>query len=314
MNFILWNNWLLMAWLTPAFWAVSCLIDVRCIGERVFRYPSDGPIISGLFCVLPLALLFAELGDWEAVTFSLTWPALLAGVCYFLHLYFIFRALFTINDASCSEIFNTLTVFFVPIMAFAMLGERLAPIYYVAIVLALLGILVLIRFHLSGFHRLAIAWLTLAVISISLTMVLQAWVFEHMGYWHGIVLFAMGTFVTALFICSLQRTRLQRIVGLCRRFWKIFLLAELLQLAAVLASQRATDIGPSVSFVAVVECSLPLFVMVFSSGLLLISERWKAMSQEFHDTLLLQTTSIPVKLTSVAFILCAIFMVQAKAS
>ncbi|GJL52666.1 MAG: hypothetical protein NPIRA01_38930 [Nitrospirales bacterium] len=91
-------------------------------------------------------------------------------------------------------------------------------------------------------------------------------------------------------------------------------MAELLQLAAVLASQRATDIGPSVSFVAVVECSLPLFVMVFSSGLLLISERWKAMSQEFHDTLLLQTTSIPVKLTSVAFILCAIVMVQTKAS
>ncbi|GJL52667.1 MAG: hypothetical protein NPIRA01_38940 [Nitrospirales bacterium] len=199
MNFILWNNWLLMAWLTPAFWAVSCLIDVRCIGERVFRYPSDGPIISGLFCVLPLALLFAELGDWEAVTFSLTWPALLAGVCYFLHLYFIFRALFTINDASCSEIFNTLTVFVVPVMAFAMLGERLAPIYYVAIVLALLGILVLIRYHLSGLHRLAIAWLTLAVISISLTMVLQAWVFEHIAYWNGIVLFAIGTFVTALF-------------------------------------------------------------------------------------------------------------------
>ncbi|WP_447969061.1 hypothetical protein [Nitrospira sp. M1] len=314
MNFILWNNWLLMAWLTPAFWAASCLIDVCCISERVFRYPSDGPIISGLFCVLPLALLFVELGSWEAVTVSLAWPALLAGVCYFLHLYFIFRALFTINDASCSEIFNTLTVFVVPVMAFAMLGERLAPIYYVAIVLALLGILVLIRYHLSGLHRLAIAWLTLAVISISLTMVLQAWVFEHIAYWNGIVLFAIGTFVTALFICSLQRGRLQRIVGLYRRFWRIFLLAELLQLAAVLASQRATDIGPSVSFVAVVECSLPLFVMVFSSGLLLISERWKAMSQEFHDTLLLQTTSIPVKLTSVAFILCAIVMVQTKAS
>lgn len=314
MEFDLWNNWMAMAMMTPALWAVSCIIDVCFVGERIFRYPSDGPIISGLFCVLPVFVLLTEIGGWEAVTFWIAWPAFLAGVCYFLHLYFVFRALFTINDASCSETFNTLTVFFVPLMAFILLGERLAPIYYLAIILALTGIMVLIRYHMSGVHRRAVGFLTIAVMCISMTMVLQAWVFEHTAYWNGIVLFGLGTFLTALIVGGVQRARRRRILGLCWRFGAIFFVAELLQLDAVLASQRATDIGPSVSFVAVVECSLPLFVMMFSGGLLVISQRWKVLNTDIYDTLLLQMTSMPVKLTSVALILSAILMVQIKTS
>ncbi|HNP61645.1 MAG TPA: hypothetical protein PKM72_12450 [Nitrospirales bacterium] len=309
MELDVWNNWMSMALLTPALWAVSCIIDVCFVGERIFRFPSDGPIISGLFCVLPFFVLATEVGGWEPVTLRTSWPALLAGACYFLHLYFVFRALFTMNDASCSETFNTLSVLFVPVMAFVLLGERLDPIYYFAIVLALGGIFVLIRYHLSGVHRHAVVLLTVAVLCISLTMVLQAWVFEQMGYWNGVVLFSLGTFLTALIVGGVQRRRRQRILGLCWRFGGIFLVAELLQLAAVLASQRATAIGPSVSIVAVVECSLPLFVMVFSAGLLLSRYR-KSLSPAICDTLRLQMTSSPVKLTSVTLILIAILIVQ----
>ncbi len=310
----IWNNWLFMAFITPAVWAMSSVIDVCFVGEKIFRFPSDGPIISGLFCILPLFALLTEIGGWESVTLWTSWPALLAGVCYFLHLYFVFKALFTINDASCSETFNTLSVFFVPLLAFLLLGERLAPIYYVAIILALAGILVLIRYHLIGVHRRAIALLTIAVLCISLTMVMQAWVFKHMAYWNGIVLFAFGTFLTALIVGGVQRDRRRRIMGLCWRFASIFLIAELFQLTAVLASQRATDIGPSVSFVAVVECSLPLFVMLFSSSLLLLSRRWKSMSPAISNTLLLQLTSTPVKLTSLTLIVSAILMMHTKMS
>ncbi len=310
MYFDVWNHWLLMALLTPALWAMSCIMDVCFVGKRIFRYPSDGPIISGLFCILPLFVVFTEVGGWETVTLGTAWPALLAGVCYFLHLYFAFKVLFTINDASCSETFNTLTVFFVPIMAFVLLGERLDPIYYVAIILALTGILVLIRYHLSGVHWRAVALLTIAVMCISLTMVLQAWVFERMAYWNGMILFAFGTFIMALMIAVIQRKRRRRIVGLCRRFGKFFILAELLQLTAVLASQRATAIGPSVSFVAVVECSLPLFVMLFSAGFVACSRRWKTLTPHLHETLLLQMTSATVKCISLTFIVGAIIMVQ----
>ena len=87
-------------------------------------------------------------------------------------------------------------------------------------------------------------------------------------------------------------------------------MAELLQFVAILSSQRATDIGPSVSFVAIVECSLPLFVMIFSAILLQISRNWNVMSSDMNDALLLQMTATPVKITSMALILCAILMVQ----
>ena len=308
----LWNNWLLMALLTPALWAVSCVIDTCFVGERIFRDPSDGPVISGLFCVLPLFTAFSKIDGWEVVTASATWPALLAGVCYFLHLYFVFRALFSINDASCSETFNTLTVFFVPILAFLLLGERLRPIYYVAILLALTGILLLIRYHLSGVPRRAIAFLMIAVLSISLSMVLQAWVFDHMPYWNGVLLFSVGTFLTALLVFSVQRTRRVRLVRMCRRYGPIFLIAELLQLAAVLASQRATDIGPSVSFVAVIESSLPLFIMLFSAVSLAIFHRWRTGFPQLYETLVFQTMSASVKLVSLTFIIGAIVLVQMK--
>ena len=89
----------------------------------------------------------AEVGGWEAVTLSMVVPALVAGVCYFLHVYFVFRALFTVNDASCSETFNTLSVLLVPCLVFVVLGERLSSIYYVVISMALGDILVLIRYH-----------------------------------------------------------------------------------------------------------------------------------------------------------------------
>ncbi len=310
MDFLIWNNWLIMALLTPVLWAVSCLIDVYFVGKGIFRYPSDGPIVSGLFCFFPLLLFVTEINGWERVTFSMMWPALLAGTCYFLHLYFVFKALFTINDVSCSETFNTLTVFFVPVLAFLVLGEQLAPIYYLAIILAVTGVLVLIRYHLSGVHRHAVGLLTMAVLCVSLTMVLQAWVFEHLDFWNGILLFALGMFLTTLLVIASQHGQSRRLIGLCRRFGSIFLLAECLQLVALMTSQRATQIGPSVSFVAIVECSLPLFVMIFSAVLSQISRHWNVMSSDMSDVLLLQMTSTPVKITSLALILCAILMVH----
>ena len=70
MSFLVWNNWMLMALLTPALSALSCLIDVYCVGRRIFRFPSDAPVISGIFCLVPLIVLGVEVGEWETITIA----------------------------------------------------------------------------------------------------------------------------------------------------------------------------------------------------------------------------------------------------
>lgn len=312
MEFDLWNNWIVMALMTPALWAVSSIIDICFVGERIFRFPSDGPIISGLFSLVPLVVLMTQNGGWETVTLWVSITSVFGGICYFLHMYFVFKALFTINDGTCSEIFNLLSVLFVPLFAFLLLGEQLSLMHYLAISLASVAIVALVRGYLFGVHRRAVAFFIMAVLCISVAMVLQAWVFEQMPFWNGVVLFSSGSFLTALFLLGAQRNRSRYIFSLCSRFGRIFLIVELVELTAVLFWQRATAIGPSVSFVALVECSLPVFVLGFSLGLLAISHRWKTVTPAIREALCLQTAATPVKLMSLTLILVAIFIVHAN--
>ncbi len=237
-------------------------------------------------------------------------PAVVAGICYFLHMYFVFKALFMINDGSCSEIFNMLSVLFVPFLAFLVLGEQLASMHYLAISLALGGIVALIRGYLFGGNRWVILLLIMAVLCISMSMVLQAWVFTQMPYWNGVVLFTAGSLLTALILLGLKKDRCRRITDLCIRYGRVFLVVELVELSAVLFWQRATAMSPSVSFVAVLECSLPVFVMGFSFGLLAISHRWKSVTPVVREALRLQVTATPVKLLSLSLILAAIVILQ----
>ena len=313
MEFDLWNNWMALAMMTPALWAVSSIIDICFVGERIFRFPSDGPIISGLFGLLPLTVLGAQIGEWETIPFWVSVPAVLAGVCYFLHMYFVFKALFLINDGSCSEIFNMLSVLFVPFLAFLVLGEQLASMHYLAISLAFGGIVALIRGYLFGGNRWVVFLLMMAVLCISMAMVLQAWVFTQMPYWNGVSLFASGSLLTALMLLCWNPDRIRRITTLCVRYGRVFLAVELVELAAVLFWQRATAMSPSVSFVAVLECSLPVFVMGFSFGLLAISHRWKTVTPVIQEALRLQVAATPVKLLSLTLILAAIVMLQTTA-
>ena len=85
----------------------------------------------------------------------------------------------------------------------------------------------------------------------------------------------------------------------------------MLELAAVLSSQRATDVAPSVALVALLECSLPVFVMIFSWLLLRTQHRWRARNDdEVRSTLAMQTRAYPAKLVSLALIVSAVSLVH----
>ena len=132
-------------------------------------------------------------------------------------------------------------------------------------------------------------------------MVLQARVLQQIDYWHAVILFSAATFVTAVIVAVLQHKRWHHLKTICWRFSGVFVIAECLQLAAILASQRATDIGPSVSLVAIVETSLPLFIMVFSCIVIVLARFFPLFSQETRQALALQTVSLEAK--TIAFLL-----------
>ncbi len=306
------ESWLLLALLAAGFWAMSCVVDVCLVGGRIIGSPLEGAIITGLFSVIPLGFLVSastltsESVDWNVTSIAPIGTAALAGVCYFLHVYFNFRALFTVNDASNAEIFNNLTVLFVPLLAFVLLGERLNPVYYLALGLALCGILTLLRGQIRKIGSNVMAYLLASVICMSLAMVLQASALSHLNYSQAVIAFSSATFIAATTLVAFDRERRTRIIRLCRRAGVFIAGVELLDIAAVLISQRSTSIAPSVTLVAVAECALPVFIMALSGLYVAGSGFWKFASISVHNSIAIQTDGWAAKVISISLIAGAI--------
>jgi len=304
------DNWVFMALFATAAWALSCVIDVCFVSNGVYRKASDGPAIAGLFCIVPMLASTGRL-EWINVDWAVVTVGVLSGVAFLLHIYLYFKALFSLNDAVNAEIFNTLCVLFVPVLAFVLLGERLAWPNYVAIALAALGILVLIRYQLSRLSHVVIGYLIASVVLVSLMMVMQAWVLRYTSYATAVWLFSCSAFVTAILLFGTKRSSRRRIGKMCRQFGALFVVVQLLELGAVLGSQRATDVGPSVSLVALIECSLPIFVMMFSGMFAMIAHRWIPVRLfALRSALSLQTAAAPSKIASMFLIVFAIFLIH----
>lgn len=310
------ESWLLLALLAAGFWAMSCVVDVCIVGERIIESPLEGTIIMGLFSVMPLgflvskSLLVPESTEWNFEHIAPIGAAALAGICYFLHAYFNFRALFAVNDASNAEIFNNLTVLFVPVFAFLLLGERLNPVYYLALGLALCGILTLLRGQIQKMGSKVIVYLLASVICMSLAMVLQASALLYLDYSHAVFVFSSATLTAAIVLMALNRERRTRILSLCRRVGVFFAGVELLDIAAVLISQRSTSIAPSVTLVAVAECALPVFIMALSGLYLAGSGFWRFASIRMHESIAVQTDGWATKVISISLIAGAIVVMH----
>ena len=304
------DNWVTMALIATSAWALSCVMDVCFVGNGIYRKPSDGLFVAGLFCIVPALLLGVTIQP-DIIDPSLVLVTAFSAVAFLLHVYFYFRALFLLNDAVNAEIFNTLAVFVVPILAFLFLGERLPALQYFAIVLATVGVLILIRFQAVRMSWLAIAYLLASVAAGSAMMVLQAWALSRADYGTVVFLFTASAFLIVVCILAFRRQERTRVTQLCRQFGALFVLLQLLEIAGVLASQRATDLGPSVSLVALIESSLPVFIMLYSLLLAAIVRKWNPEKvTALQSALSLQTAAAPTKLVSMLMIIVAIVLVQ----
>lgn len=306
----LWDSWVAVGLLSAAAWGLSCVIDACFVGEGVYRKPQDGPVVAGLFCMVPVFFSDAK-SALVSVEPSVIGTALLAGVCYLLHVYFYFRALFTLNDASNAEIFNTLSVLIVPLLAFVVFGEILLPVHYLAIGLSIAAVLILIRGQIAAMTGWVTFNLGVSVFFVSVLMVMQAWVLQSVAYEVAVLLFSLAAFCGAVTVLLFRPRMRRRMLRLGRQFGIMLVAVQILELGAVFGSQRATDVGPSVSLVALLECSLPVFVMGFSWLLLGVSRfSGAARVDGLRITLAAQTKAYPAKLFSLAMIVLAIGLVR----
>lgn len=199
----------------------------------------------------------------------------------------------------------------VPLLAFFVLGERLPWLNYAAIGMAVCGLAVLIALQRTRMTGTAVVYLAASVAAVSIMMVMQAWVLQFANYATLVWLFSTSAFVTAMFATGISAARRRRVGHLLQRFGLLFVLVQLLELGAVLGSQRAIDLGPSVSLVALLECSLPVFVMIFS-GMIAVGVRYLRFDRStgLHAALARQSRAAPSKLASMLLIVVAIAMVN----
>lgn len=303
------QHWVVMAALTPTLWAIGCLIDSCLIGHKIYRTPVDGVIISCLFCILPVLLVFSlntPLQDDPMSVRALPYYAVAAGCAYASHLYFYFRTLFKLNDVSGTETFVALSVLVVPFLAWLILDENLPAHYYAGFLIAASGVVMqcLPAFKIIG-RALAVNLLA-CVLLVSLSMVLQTHALKTHGFGLSTAAFNGACFTTAVAIILANKRCRLRIVTLCKKHAGILVTGEILGICAVLSSHRATQLGPSVSLVALIECLLPIFIIAISYGVIQLNRLTPILSSNHQKTLALQISGVQSKVSALLLLLLAV--------
>ena len=261
---LLWNNWLLIALIPPLLYAVVALFDAWFVDREIYPSARDATIISTLFGSLPLILPATGLVEIHITSWPVAAVAFGSGILFGIHGYLYVAALFRRNDTVLAETIMNLSVLFVPVLAFFLLGERLSMAHYVGIAFAGLAVLVMYRVSKPGkATNLDGCWLLmLSMLLFSLVLIAGDWVYLRTDFWSGFMIFTLGIASVALVLLLKGDNR--KVLRVIHTHWRPFLLIEGLTTLGILCSLRAVDISPSATFVAITECLGAYFILGIS--------------------------------------------------
>jgi drug/metabolite transporter (DMT)-like permease len=310
-NYLL-NNWFLIALIAPLFWALVNIIDVYFV-EQIYDNEYDGTVITGLFQILPwLMIPFIGLVVPDA---KIAIMAMLGGFCIVASYFFYFKALFITSDSTLILILWNSVAIFVPILAFLFLQEKLTLFQYLGIILTFLGVM-----YLSFDQKIkeknilkVIAIMSATVLLWSASMILAKSVYSNTSFQGGIMFFSLGSMLTGLFFYVLRQKKHEKgnLVAIGRKYFKWFLLSEILTLSGIVTSQRAIDLSPSVSFVAVIESIQPAFIVISSAVIFIIISRFsnknKEVAKRIHSD---QLVGISSKIYAIIVMAIGIYMIN----
>lgn len=307
------QNWFLWALIAPFFWALVSIIDTYFVHD-VYEDEYDGTMVSGLFQLLPWLLVPFGVVEFAFPEARVAGLAFLAGGMLISSFFFYFRALFVSNDSATMQILWNVSVLVVPFFAWLFIGEVLTSMHYVGIAVAFIGILL---FNLDGkmkrigFSRVMLPMVG-AIVLLSLSMVVVREVQQpEADFWSIFLVFSSGATVTSLAILAIGRKspseRIKRIAALSGKYFIFFTLAELLSGMATITSQKAISLAPAVSFVAVIESLVAVFVMIISLFIAFAFRNTKLIDvAPFWN----QVSGWKVKVFALAFIAIGIYIVS----
>lgn len=303
-----------MAMLTPTFLAITCLLDSCLIENKVYRSPLDGAVISCLFCVFPILAVIVWGGlSWENLpkpqlthTLYSSMSAIGAGLAFAFHVILYFRTLYRLNDVSGAETFIGLRVLVVPLLAWLLMGEVLPVQFYAAFILAAVGVALQCLPALRQFGFAFLFDMLICVAAVSISMVLQANALQELGFLVSTIIFNLSCLSVAIVFLLINRALRQRVVYTLRNFPLLIVAGESLAVLALICSHRATQLSPSVSFVALIECLLPLIIIFFSFVLIIINRYAPVLSKATQQVLTLQVAGVPKKITAITLLLVSV--------
>ncbi len=283
------SHWLLVAFLAPMLWALVNMVDVYFVGN-VYQDELDGSAITGLFQLIPLLAIFffVPIGWSSLFGFQVSgniagisaavWQALAGGLLFNISIYFYFKALFHHNDAALLQIIWSLTIVFVPVLSFLFWREQLPLHAYLGMIVTLFGVIILsISGHLkSKLSRRYLGVMISAVFFLSLSMVFSDMAYTRFdtlfsgasSFLAGFSFFSLGGVFGGIVWMAISR---RNHISLIKKYLKVFLAMEVINLFGLFFSQKAINVAPSVSYVAVAETFVPVFVLVMSAVLVFVS-------------------------------------------
>ncbi|MFA9262883.1 MAG: hypothetical protein ACEQSB_06075 [Undibacterium sp.] len=311
----LWDNWLFAAFLAPFLLALVNIIDVYFVSS-VYEDEWDGILINSIFQGLPWLLPLLGIVEFQLPDAVTVLVAFLAGSGLALSYFFYFKTLFVSNDAVIVQALSNLSVPLVPFLAWLIIDEKLSLVHYVGIFIAFIGAML---FSLHSELRERSYWrvckvMSGAIIFFSLSLVLQAEVYQTLNgeFFTGFLLFSAGASITGLALSFFDKksagSRALHIFRMSRAYVIVFALAETLNLLGVVVTQRAIELSPSVSFVAVIGSLTPVFVLFTSLFLipvffLLNKERSRLMYRD-------QLVAFKTKIAACCIIAIGIYLIS----
>lgn len=270
------ENWLFIALIAPALWALVNLIDVYFV-ESVYKDEYDGAIIAGLFQILPwIVVIFG----WWKFQFSFSGSVYLfgAGITFLYAVFFYFRALFSKNDASLIQILWNLTVPLTLFLGWLLYGDTLSQFQYIGCLLVFLGIFCLNFKKTFTWEELRSLrnpmFFAISFLSLYMLFSEKGHNAATTGFVNAYLIFSLGNVFGALTLLAYKwtesRERFRHITRLSRKYFFVFLTAETIALLGTMLSQRALDLAPFAGLVATIESLSPIFVMLWSLLLVLV--------------------------------------------
>ncbi|MCP4220834.1 MAG: EamA family transporter [bacterium] len=256
-------DWFFISLISPALWAVVCLIDDNLIREA---YPGAvfGAVVSGVMSLLPVVSIFFVRID--TVQHIIALFGMVAGLMFSFSYLFYFKALQKESPSVTLALWN-LAAAFLPLFAFIFLGEVLSGSQYFGVFLivgasVLLSLLNVKKFKFSkAFYLMITASFLTAAASLCLKHA-----YNHMDFWSVYIYYSIGMGLGGfiLMIFTQQGSMVvAELRGRLRKWIWIFIIAELINVAAVLVSNYAVSKGP-VAAVKVIEGILPLYILTFA--------------------------------------------------